>query len=100
MPRAIRSCARSSRMRNGAGASRTRSFSSLWERPPTPTAGILGRKDRYMATDDTAARPSVAFPRLDEGEIAALRRVGTPRRLQDGEILVAAGDPAADFFVV
>jgi thioredoxin reductase (NADPH) len=30
-----------------------------------------------MAIDDTAARPSVAFPRLDEGEIAALRQVGT-----------------------
>src|SRR5260221_7160048 len=53
-----------------------------------------------MSTDETVARPSVAFPRLDETEIAALRKVGTLRRLQDGETLVAAGDPAADFFVV
>src|SRR5260221_3879754 len=53
-----------------------------------------------MSTDETVARPSVAFPRLDETEIAALRKVGTLRRLHDGEILVAAGDPAADFFVV
>ena len=50
-----------------------------------------------MATDDTGARLSVAFPRLDETEIAALRKFGTLRRLQDGETLVAAGDPAADF---
>src|SRR5260370_30435446 len=53
-----------------------------------------------MATDETAARLSVAFPRLDETDIAALRKIGTLRRLQDGEILVAAGDAAADFFVV
>src|SRR5258708_18772650 len=53
-----------------------------------------------MAADETAAQPSVAFPRLDETEIAALRKIGTPRRLQDGETLVEAGDPAADFFVV
>jgi len=53
-----------------------------------------------MATDETAARPSIAFPQLEESEIATLRKFGTLRRLQDGEILVAAGDPGADFFVV
>jgi thioredoxin reductase (NADPH) len=53
-----------------------------------------------MAADETAARLSLAFPRLDETEIATLRKLGTLRRLQDGETLVEAGDPAADFFVV
>jgi thioredoxin reductase (NADPH) len=63
-------------------------------------AGILGRKDRLMATDDTAARPNVAFPKLDGAEIAALQKIGTTRRLRDGEPLFEMGDRAAEFFVV
>ena len=53
-----------------------------------------------MAMDDTAARPNVAFPKLDEAEIAALQKIGTTRHLRDGEPLFEMGDPAAEFFVV
>jgi thioredoxin reductase (NADPH) len=41
-----------------------------------------------------------AFPRLDEDQLARLRRLGRLRRVERGERLFAAGDPTSDFFVI
>ena len=41
-----------------------------------------------------------AFPRLDGSQIAALERIATRHRLQDGEALFRAGASRGGFFVV
>jgi thioredoxin reductase (NADPH) len=41
-----------------------------------------------------------AFPRLDDEQLARLRRLGRLRRVEPGEELFAAGDPSSDFFVI
>jgi thioredoxin reductase (NADPH) len=53
-----------------------------------------------MANEDTHSRPSMAYPRLDEAEIAALKKIGTTRQLQDAETLLAAGTAEGEFYVV
>jgi len=53
-----------------------------------------------MSLYNSAARPSVAFPQLNEAEIAGFQEIGTVRRLRDGETLFEIGDPSAAFFVV
>ena len=42
----------------------------------------------------------VAFPRLDDEQIAALRGIGMPARFSAGEPLFCAGDAGVPFFVV
>jgi thioredoxin reductase (NADPH) len=42
----------------------------------------------------------VAFPTLDDGQVATLAQFGTPRLLDDGEPLFEAGDREYKFFVV
>lgn len=42
----------------------------------------------------------MAFPRLDDAEIAALKTIGSTRRLLDGEPLFEAGSRGGGFFVV
>jgi thioredoxin reductase (NADPH) len=49
--------------------------------------------------DETDAERHVAFPRLDDADIAALTTIGTRRRLRDGELLFEAGGRGG-FFVV
>ncbi len=41
-----------------------------------------------------------ASPRLDDEHLARLRRLGRLRPVEPGEVLFAAGDPTADFFVI
>ncbi len=41
-----------------------------------------------------------AFPRLDDDQLARLRKLGRLRRVEQGERLFAAGDPTSDFFVI
>lgn len=53
-----------------------------------------------MAMNETKTQQDVAFPRLDDAEIKALKRIGTTRRLQDGESLVEMGEEGVGFFVV
>jgi thioredoxin reductase (NADPH) len=43
---------------------------------------------------------SIAFPRLDDGQIAALRAFATPVRFAPGGTLFAAGDIDTAFFVI
>ena len=47
---------------------------------------------------ETADR-SGAFPRLDDGQLAALEAIGERRRVQRGEVLFREGDAHYDFFV-
>jgi thioredoxin reductase (NADPH) len=42
----------------------------------------------------------VAFPRLNDDQRARLRELGRLRTVESGEVLFAAGDAGADFFVV
>ncbi len=53
-----------------------------------------------MAMNETKTQQDVAFPRLDDSEITALKKIGTTRRLQDGESLVEMGEEGVGFFVV
>jgi len=41
-----------------------------------------------------------AFPRLDDEQLAQLRRLGRSRPVEPGEVLFAAGEEKSDFFVV
>ena len=41
-----------------------------------------------------------AFPRLDDGQRARLRALGTVRSIAPGDVLFREGDPGYDFFVV
>lgn len=41
-----------------------------------------------------------AFPRLDEDQLAVLRRLGHVREVEPGEVLFAAGAERCDFFVI
>jgi thioredoxin reductase (NADPH) len=45
---------------------------------------------------------AVAFPRLDEAQLAALERCACPsrKRYRDGQTLIEAGDPTFKFFVI
>lgn len=45
---------------------------------------------------------AVAFPRLDEAQLAALERCACPsrKRYRDGQTLIEAGSPTFDFFVI
>src|SRR5947207_3178395 len=45
-------------------------------------------------------RQAIAFPTLDDIQVATLARYGTPRSLRDGEYLFKAGDRQYNFFVV
>jgi thioredoxin reductase (NADPH) len=45
-------------------------------------------------------RAQLAFPVLDDRQIARLRKIGTPRSAEDGETLFAEGDRGFDFYVV
>ncbi len=48
---------------------------------------------------ETADR-SGAFPRLDDGQLAALEAIGERRRVQRGDALFREGDARYDFFVI
>jgi len=48
---------------------------------------------------ETADR-SGAFPRLDDGQLAALEAIGERRRVQRGDVLFREGDARYDFFVI
>ena len=48
---------------------------------------------------ETADR-SGAFPRLDDGQLAALEAIGERRRVQRGGVLFREGDAHYDFFVI
>jgi thioredoxin reductase (NADPH) len=48
---------------------------------------------------ETADR-SGAFPRLDDGQLAALEAIGERRRARRGEVLFREGDADYDFFVI
>jgi thioredoxin reductase (NADPH) len=48
---------------------------------------------------ETADR-SGAFPRLDDGQLAALEAIGERRRVQRGDVLFREGDTRYDFFVI
>jgi thioredoxin reductase (NADPH) len=41
-----------------------------------------------------------AFPRLDESQLARLRRLGELRKVKPGDVLFAEGDADSDFFVI
>jgi thioredoxin reductase (NADPH) len=41
-----------------------------------------------------------AHPRLDEEQLAQLRRLGELRHVKPGDVLFAEGDPESDFFVI
>jgi thioredoxin reductase (NADPH) len=43
---------------------------------------------------------SGAFPRLDDGQVAALETIGERRRVQRGDVLFGEGDAHYDFFVI
>src|SRR4051794_26414776 len=43
---------------------------------------------------------TAALPTLDAGQIARVREYATERAIEPGDVLFAAGDPTADFFVV
>ena len=47
-------------------------------------------------SDDDA----VAFPKLDDTQVAALDTLGTRRSIAAGEYLFREGDPTYDFYVV
>ena len=49
---------------------------------------------------ETRSAQQVAFPRLDDAEIAALATIATRRQLRDGEPLFEAGEQRGGFFVV
>lgn len=51
-----------------------------------------------MTAPDT--QQQIAFPRLDDDELAVLARVGTPRRFRDGESLFHTGERRGGFFIV
>jgi len=65
--------------------------------------GMLGgvNDDRAIGVglSETPERDG-AFPRLDDEQLARLRRLGRVRRVEPGEVLFAAGDPISDFFVI
>ncbi|HEX8521861.1 MAG TPA: FAD-dependent oxidoreductase [Tepidisphaeraceae bacterium] len=48
----------------------------------------------------TPALDAIAFPKLDEGELAALRPLATVCTYEDGETIIHAGDADIDLFVV
>jgi len=50
--------------------------------------------------DEINTQQNVLFPRLNDVEIAALKRIGTTRYLRDGESLFEIGEPQAQFYVV
>jgi len=50
--------------------------------------------------NETNTLQDVANPRLDDAEIAALRKIGTTRRLRDREPLFQVGERRGGFFVV
>jgi thioredoxin reductase (NADPH) len=41
-----------------------------------------------------------AHPRLDEDQLAQLRKLGELRKVKPGDVLFAEGDPESDFFVI
>mgnify|MGYP000875918155 CR=1 FL=1 len=51
-------------------------------------------------TPDNSTEQKIAFPRLDETEIAELDAIGSRRQLHDGEVLFEAGEERCGFFVV
>lgn len=51
-----------------------------------------------MAEHDT--QQQIAFPRLDDAQIAALAEFATRRRFHDGEPLFGVGEQGSEFFVV
>ena len=53
-----------------------------------------------MAMNETNTLQTVANPRLDDAEIAALKTIGTTRQLRDGEPLFQVGERRGGFFVV
>ena len=52
------------------------------------------------STSDPREEPDIAFPRLDESQIAVLERFASRRSLRDGESLFEAGARRGGFFVV
>jgi len=52
--------------------------------------------DALVETEDRSG----AFPRLDDGQLAALEAVGERRRARRGDVLFREGDADYDFFVV
>ena len=48
---------------------------------------------------ETAERDG-AFPRLNDEQLARLRKLGRVRKVEPGEVLFAAGDEGSDFFVI
>jgi thioredoxin reductase (NADPH) len=48
----------------------------------------------------TSTAETLAFPRLDESELAALRPLATPCSFEDGQTVFRAGDADLDLFVV
>src|SRR5437773_9223597 len=57
-------------------------------------------KEQHTANSETNSQQSVAFPRLRDAEIAALKRTGTTRHLPAGEPLFEVGVLESPFFVV
>jgi thioredoxin reductase (NADPH) len=41
-----------------------------------------------------------AFPRLDDDQLARLRKLGRVRKVESGEVLFASGEVGSDFFVI
>jgi thioredoxin reductase (NADPH) len=52
--------------------------------------------DTLVETGDRSG----AFPRLDDGQLAALEAIGGRRRVQRGDVLFREGDAHYDFFVI
>jgi thioredoxin reductase (NADPH) len=53
-----------------------------------------------VKTDDPETSHAAAFPRLDAGDLAALRPLATPCSFEDGQSIFRAGDADLDLFVV
>src|SRR5580765_1833491 len=53
-----------------------------------------------MVEDPVTSSHPIAFPRLDAGELASLKRLATSCSFEDGQTVFRAGDADLDLFVV
>ena len=68
--------------------------------PPTRLPAVAGLDEADLAARDETPDEDGASPRLDERQLAVLRRAGRRRTTTTGEVLVRGGGTSFDFVVV
>src|SRR3989442_798367 len=65
----------------------------------SPSSSRPSSQRSWAEAPETADREG-AFPRLNDEQLARLRKLGRVHKIESGEVLFAAGDAGSDFFVI